>query len=84
MMKTSRAQMDRLLDQWQLDAEEPHGAEIVDASQGRSFDAQGSFAKRASPQARHQQPTQNLAGLGQGLRPRKSIPPGSRPVSPDR
>jgi hypothetical protein len=45
MMKTSRAQMDRLLDQWQLDAEEPRGAEIVDASQGRSFDAQGSFAK---------------------------------------
>jgi hypothetical protein len=45
MMKTSRAQMDRLLDQWQLDAEEPRGAEIVDASQGGSFDAQGSFAK---------------------------------------
>jgi hypothetical protein len=51
MMKTSRAQMDRLLDQWQFDAEETRAAKVVNASQGRSFDAQESFAKRASPQA---------------------------------
>jgi hypothetical protein len=31
MMKTSRAQMDGLLDQWQFGAEQPRAAKIVDA-----------------------------------------------------